>query len=266
MPPNPIPLPKHSPWVSQILVINALLRREVATRFGEYRLGFFWMLFEPVMGVVIIGLVIGSIAARTVPEIPYPFFLLNGMLLMKLLTGPMGSGINSIGANIGLLVYPTVRPLDTFIARFVYELLTTVFSFLIFCVIALWLGVQLSFANLDVLFLCFILTWMTGSGLGLILGVAAAHFREVEKIMMVVQRPLLFISAVLHPISALPESTQKLMLYNPLVHTIELARNSLFPFYSSGGANLVYPSVFAIVVLAIGLTLFHGNRNFLSNV
>jgi capsular polysaccharide transport system permease protein len=107
---------------------------------------------------------------------------------------------------------------------------------------------------------------MTGSGLGLILGVAAAHFKEVEKIMMVVQRPLLFISAVLHPISALPESTQNLMLYNPLVHTIELARNSLFPFYSSGGANLVYPSVFAIVVLAIGLTLFHGNRNFLSNV
>ena len=266
MPTNPIPLPKHSPWVSQILVINALLRREVATRFGEYRLGFFWMLFEPVMGVVIIGLVIGSIAARTVPEIPYPFFLLNGMLLMKLLTGPMSSGINSIGSNLGLLVYPTVRPLDTFIARFVYELLTTVFSFLVFCVIALWLGVQLSFANLDVLFLCFILTWMTGSGLGLILGVAAAHFKEVEKIMMVVQRPLLFISAVLHPISALPESTQNLMLYNPLVHTIELARNSLFPFYSSGGANLVYPSVFAIVVLAIGLTLFHGNRNFLSNV
>lgn len=266
MPPIPIPIPKHSPWVSQILVINALLRREVATRFGEYRLGFFWMLFEPLLGVVIIGMVIGSIASRTVPEIPYAFFLLNGMLLMKLMTGTMSSGINSIGANVGLLVYPTVRPLDTFIARFVYELLTTGFSFILFCVIAMWMGVSLSLANLDVLLACFIFAWMIGSGLGLILGVAAAHFKEVEKFMMVVQRPLLFISAVLHPVSALPESAQKAMLYNPLVHVIELARNSLFPYYSASGANLIYPGGFAIVVMALGLTLFHGNRHFLSKI
>ena len=264
--PTPIPIPRRSPWMSQILVVNALLKREFLTRFGEYRLGFFWMLFEPLLGVVVIGLLIGSLAGRTVPEIPYPFFLLNGMLIMKLFTGPLNTGINAVGANQGLLVYPSVKPLDTFIARFLYELITTIFSFLLFCAIAMWIGVQLSFASLDVLLACYLITWFTGCGMGLILGVAAAHFNEVEKLVMIVQRPLMFVSAVLLPLSALPESGQQMLLINPLVHTIELARHSLFPFYGVEGPNLAYPTAVAIIVLSVGLTLFHGNRNHLSKV
>lgn len=264
--PIPIPIPRRSPWVSQVLVISALLKREVSTRFGEYRLGFFWMLIEPLLGVVIIGMLIGSIAGRTVPEIPYPFFLLNGMLLMKLLSGPMNTGINAVGANQGLLVYPTVRPLDTFLARFLFQLVTTTFSFLLFCAIALWWGIELSFANLDVLLACYMITWLIGCGLGLIFGVLAAHYKEAEKLVNIVQRPLMFVSAVLHPISAVPESVQNALLFNPLVHTIELARNALFPFYPTGGSNLAYPTAFAIIVLSVGLTLFHGNRNYLSKV
>jgi capsular polysaccharide transport system permease protein len=81
---------------------------------------------------------------------------------------------------------------------------------------------------------------------------------------MILQRPLLFISAVLFPLSALPLSGQSMLLYNPLVHTIELSRKALFPYYNAGDSNIIYPAVFAIIVLSIGLTLFHGNRNYLS--
>ncbi len=261
---RPIPIPKRSPWVNQVLVIRALLHREVATRFGEYRLGFFWMLFEPILGVMIVGVMIGSLGARAVPEIPYPFFVLNGMLLMGLFTGPLSAGVNAIGANQGLLVYPTVRPLDTFIARFLFELLEAIFSFTLFCVISSWIGVDISLANLDLLAACYLLTWLTGCGLGLTFGVAAAHFKESEKIAMVLQRPLLFISAVLFPLAAMPPNLQQYLLYNPLVHTIELSRKSLFPYYHSDGVNLFYPFIFSIVILSIGMTLFHMNRQFLT--
>ncbi len=264
--PTPIPIPRHSPWVSQVLVLGALLKREVSTRFGEYKLGFFWMLMEPLMGVIVIGIIIGSIAQRTVPEIPYPFFLLNGMLLIRLLTGSMNAGINAIGSNQGLLVYPTVRPLDTFLARFIFELLTTVFSFILFCIIGVWMGISISLASLDILLASYLLTWMIGCGLGLIFGVASAYYKESEKVVLILQRPLLFISAVLFPLSAVPTSAKEILLYNPLVHTIELSRKTLFPFYHADGANLEYPLVVAIVVLSIGLTLFHGNRHYLSQV
>lgn len=261
---SPIPIPRRSPWVSQVYVIRALLIREMATRFGEYKLGFFWMMFEPLLGVVIIGLIIGPLAGRTVPEIPYAFFLLNGMLMLKLFTAPMNSGLNAIDSNQGLLVYPTVRPLDPFLARFIFHFLTTVFSFVLFCIIGMWAGIVISLGQLHVIAIAYLLTWMTGCGFGLIFGVAAAHYAEIEKIVPVLQRPLLFVSAVMFPLMALPSSMQKILLYNPLVHNIELSRKALFPFYNTGDANLYYPAAFAVIVMAAGLTLFHNNRNFLS--
>ncbi|RYD39352.1 MAG: hypothetical protein EOP83_36920, partial [Verrucomicrobiaceae bacterium] len=144
----PIPLPKHAPLVTKYLVIRALLNREVATRFGEYKLGFFWMLFEPLLGVIIIGMVIGTLAQRSVPEIPYPFFLLHGMLMLKLFTGPLNSSLNALSANQGLLVYPSVKPLDPFIARFAFDLITTAFAFVLFCIVGMWLGVEVSLGQL----------------------------------------------------------------------------------------------------------------------
>lgn len=262
---DPLPIPKRAPWLTQMLVIGALMRREMSTRFGEYKLGFFWMFFEPLLGVLVIGLIIGTLAQRTVPEIPYAFFLLNGMLMLKVFTGPLNSGVNAIGSNTGLLVYPTVKPLDTFIARFLFDLLTTLLAFLLFCIVGMFFfGVELALGNLHVILGGFVLTWMCGCGFGLMFGVAAFHYKEVDKIVMILQRPLLFMSAVLFPLSAVPTSVQKYLLFNPIVHCIEVCRNALFPFYGVPGPNLFYPAAFAIVVLSIGLTLFHGSRNLLS--
>lgn len=261
---KPIPIPKRSPWISQILVIRALFNREVTTRFGEYKLGFFWMIIEPLMGVIIMGLVIGTLAQRTVPEIPYTFFLLNGMLMLSVFTGPISSGLGALNANQGLLVYPNVKLLDPFIARFCFDLITTMFSFVVFCVSGMLMGIEISLAHLHIIAASYLITWLAGCGFGLMCGVMAAYYKETEKIVPVILRPLLFLSAVLFPLSTLPTSTQQYLLLNPLVHTIELCRNAMFPYYLVDGPNLLYPTEFAVVVLALGLTLFHNHRNFLS--
>jgi capsular polysaccharide transport system permease protein len=156
-----------------------------------------------------------------------------------------------------------VKPLDIFFARFIYELITTLFSFTLFCVIGMWMGMRLSLASLDLLLACMIVTWLLGCGMGLIFGVAAAHVKEVEKIASVLTSPLMFISAVFFPISAMPMFAQKLLLMNPLVHTIELSRHALFPFYHTEGALLSYPSIIMILVLGLGMVLFNGNLKIL---
>lgn len=263
---NPIPIPSHKPWKTQILVIQALLKREIATRFGEYRLGFLWMLLEPIIGVIVIGLMIGSFAERTVPEIPYVFFLLNGFLLLQMFTSTMNMSAEAISSNKGLLIYPAVQVMDPLLARFIYSLLTTMFSFVLFCVISMWLGITMSLENLEVILFAYLITWLIGCGFGLMCGIAAVRYKESEKIVKVIQRPLIFISAVLHPTNLLPTEAKEVLFYNPLVHTIELSRNALFPFYRVDGANLLYPTAFAIVVLALGLSYFRNNRNLLSDL
>jgi capsular polysaccharide transport system permease protein len=262
---KPVQIPKNPSWLTQILVLRALIGRQIQSRFGEYHLGFFWMILEPLTSVLVIGLVVGGLAQRTIPEIPYVFFLLNGFMLLQLLTSCMNAGVKAVGASTGLLVYPAVKLLDPFLARFLFQLVSTLFSYVIFCLSALWLGVDFSLANLGVVFSCYMITWIIGSGLGLMMGVAIAHYPEIEMVMNFVQRPLLFVSAVLFPSYTIPTQVRECLMWNPLVHTIEQARHALFPFYNAAETNLLYPSMFALVVLAMGLTMFQNNQQFLAN-
>jgi capsular polysaccharide transport system permease protein len=261
----PVQIPARSPWTNQRLVLWALLHREAVTRFGRYKVGVLWMLVEPLISVIVIGLLLGPIVGRTAPDMPYAFFLLNGFVLLKTFGGTMTAGIGAISSNSGLLMFPKVRPLDILLARFLFELATSILSFTVFCIVGIWMGISLSVDYLQILLATFVLTWLLGCGIGLILSVGAAYYNSVEKIAAFIKQPLLFISCVLYPLYNLPGIAQQVLLFNPLVHTIELSRKSLFPLYHTGDVNLLYPTLAAIAFLAIGICLFHNHRHFLTH-
>jgi len=257
----PVQIPKHSPWVNQRLVLKAMLHREAITRFGKYKMGVLWMVLEPLVSVIVLGLVLGPIVGRTAPDMPYAFFLLNGMVLLNTLVGPTTSAIGAINSNRGLLVFPKVQPMDILLARFIFELLTSLLSFTIFCLAGMWVGITLSLGSLHILLATFLITWLTGCGIGFIMCVASSYFKSADKIYAFFRRPLIFLSCVLYPLYGLPEVAQKILLFNPLVHTIEISRKCLFPLYHTGDTDLAYPAKFMIVVLTVGICLFHNHRH-----
>ena len=260
----PVKIPTHTAWTNQRLVIAALLHREAITRFGRYKMGALWFITEPLVGVIVVGLLLGPIIGRTAPDMPYAFFVLNGLTLLQCFTGPMMSGMGAITSNLGLLVFPKVQPLDLLMARFLFDLFTSIFSFTLFCLVGMWFGVQLSLGHLHVLLGTFLITWMLGSGMGMIMSVASSEYPSVDKVVAFLRRPLIFVSCVLHPLFSVPSEAQKFLLYNPLVHTIELSRKSLFPFYHVPEVNLLYPTSLAIVIFSFGICLFHNHRHLLS--
>lgn len=260
----PVQIPERSPWTNQRLVLGALLQREAVTRFGKYKMGVVWMLTEPLVGVIVLGLLLGPFVGRTAPDMPYAFFLLNGFVMMRCLTGPMMAGLGAVSSNLGLLVFPKVQPLDLLLARFLFELAMSLLSFTVFCLAGMWAGVQLSLGSLHILLAAFLITWLLGSGVGLLLCVGSAYSKSVEKIMAFIKRPLVFVSCVLVPLYTMPAAAQKILLFNPLVHTLEISRKCLFPFYHIVEVNLAYPAALGMVIFATGICLFHSHRHFLT--
>ena len=259
-----IKIQHHSPWRSQVLVIKALLQREFITRFGKYKLGVIWVFLDPLLSVLVIGVLLGPLIGRSSGEIPYAFFLLCGFMLLSLCTGSITASLGAISSNQGLLVFKKVQPLDPFIARFIFQLLTISSALTVFCLVSAWFGIELSVGHLFEVATCVLLTWMIGSGIGLYLGIAALKCKELEKIITYGMRPLLFISAVLYPIDAIPPAYARYLLYNPLVHTIESMRMALFPVYTVDRVNLYYPAAWAIIAYALGLMSYRNNRHFLT--
>ena len=99
----PIKIKEQSPWKSQVLVIKALFKRELITRFGKYKLGAVWILLDPLLSVLFLGLILGPFLGRSQGEIPYIFFLLCGFMLLKMVTGPLTAGVAHISSTKGCL-------------------------------------------------------------------------------------------------------------------------------------------------------------------
>ena len=260
----PIRIKEQSPWQSQILVTKALFKRELITRFGKYKLGVVWMLLDPLVRVIFLGLVLGPFLGRSTGVIPYVIFLLCGFIQLRLCTNTIRSSLAAISANNGLLVFKKVQAIDPFIARFIFQLFSYTFALVTFFLIAYWFGVLISLDHLLGVVACVMITWVIGCGLGLHLGILTHKFNELEKILTYMLRPLLWISCVLHPLSSVPPQYTKYLLYNPMVHTIEYMRMALFPGYLAEGVTLYYPAAVALCSIAYGMMTYRNNRHFLT--
>ena len=60
----PIKIKEQSPWKSQVLVIKALFKRELITRFGKYKLGAVGS-SRPLTLVLFLGLILGPFLGRS---------------------------------------------------------------------------------------------------------------------------------------------------------------------------------------------------------
>ena len=115
-----------------------------------------------------------------------------------------------------------------------------------------------SFKIIDVITLIFswILLVIFSSGIGLIFMVIGNTFPETEKFLPILIKPLYFISCIMFPLHNVPKEYWPYLLWNPLVHAVELSRESVFPGYISAGVSLSYLGFCALITLFVGLALY----------
>jgi capsular polysaccharide transport system permease protein len=124
----------------QQAAVKALFLREIKTRFGKYRLGYFWAVLEPAAHLLVLMVIFGFIMHRTMPDISFPVFLLNGIIPYFIFTNITNRSIGAIEANLGLFNYRPVKPIDTIIARASLETLIYAAVYLILMAIVWVLG------------------------------------------------------------------------------------------------------------------------------
>ena len=103
--------------VVQWEVLSSLIVRETRTRYGNSRLGYFWALFMPILGI---GFFYGLLFLGRAPPpagMDPVSFLTTGFLGYHVVTDALDQSANALGGNGALFVYPQVRPLDMVIAR-----------------------------------------------------------------------------------------------------------------------------------------------------
>lgn len=233
----------------QQAAVKALFLREIKTRFGKYRLGYLWAVLEPAAHLLVLLTIFGFIMHRTMPDISFPVFLLNGLIPYFLFSNIATRSIGAIEANQGLFNYRPVKPVDTIIARALLE--TLIYSgvyIILMCVVGM-LGEEISITSILTLVLTWSLLVIFSFGIGLVFMTLGKTLPETEKFLPIMIKPLYFISCVMFPLHAIPKDYWSYLLWNPLIHAVELSRESVVTGYVSEGVSLEYLAFCALIAL-----------------
>ncbi|MCB1754979.1 MAG: ABC transporter permease [Gammaproteobacteria bacterium] len=239
----------------QSRVIFAIILRETKTRYGEHKIGFVWLLLEPTM--YILGFAaIRSIAGFHPPHGMDPeLFMLTGMLPFLLFRGLMGQIASAIRVNKPLLAFPQVTTFDLIFARALLEFATIICVFAILTLILIAFGKDVDIEYPMQFFGACCLLFISGLGIGAFLGSLIPFVPSLKQFSQhVLSRPLFFTSGIFFTVDEFPQVVRDILLYNPLLSMIELARSAFFKSFESQYMDIEYASLFALLLLVIGLT------------
>lgn len=240
----------------QSAVVKALFLRETRTRFGKYRLSYLWAILSPSAHLLIMLLIFGYVMHRTMPDISFPIFLVNGIIPYFIFSDIAIRSLKAIEANKGLFNYRPVKPVDTVVARTLLETMVYVIVYMVMMGV-LWLsGEEFSLDRLPLLICTWFFLVIFSFGIGLMFMITGNLYPESEKVLPIVVKPFYFISCIMFPLHAVPKDYWPYLLWNPLIHIVELSREAVVKNYISDGVSLSYLAFCALVVFFVGLIFY----------
>ncbi len=212
---------------------------------------------EPVLHISFITFIFTVIRLRTVGGIDSSIWIVVGMLAFFTFRRTAIQVMYAVDSNKPLFAYRQVQPFDTSVARGVLEaFLMVLVTSVILTGVAL-LGHDIRPDDPIQVVIALFGLWLFGMGYGLIASVLIALVRETEHILKIMMMPLYLISGVIMPISAVPQPYRDLLLFNPLVHGLELVRQGFSSYYHVvAGISMAYLYAWGVVSLFLGLLLY----------
>lgn len=245
------------PWYEETIkgirvqsrVIQAVILRELRTRFGAYHLGYLWAVIVPLLFILVLTVVYAAIGRRSAHGAPMEVLLLSGMMIWLTFVDVHVQVSVAFQANKALLVYPMVTVFDIAIARTLLEFGTKAAVTVVLILLYFAIGIP---ANVDdplgvvlgAVAICY-LAIMYGHIIGCIVVVAPS----MRFILNSGRRVLFFTSGALFMLSDVPDEWREYVLYNPLAHVIDMARGAWIAGYSAPYGDIGY-----VTESALGLT------------
>jgi len=95
-----------------------------------------------------------------------------------------------------------------------------------------------------------------GFSLGLLSAVIGMFYEIYTKILNIIMTPLLFVSALMYTVDSLPPVLREIILYNPLVHFIEMIHGYYFNVLDTQYVDYEYMFYWTFIPLFLGLYFY----------
>ena len=203
---------------------------------------------------VVFGAAIGS-RITSIDGVSYGTFIVPGLIMLSLLTQSISNASFGIYMPrfVGTIFEILSAPISFFEILLGYVGAAATKSFILGLIILATAGffVPLEIAHPAWMMLFLVLTCITFSLFGFIIGIWADNFEKLQIVPLLVVTPLVFLGGSFYSISMLPPFWQTVTLFNPVVYLISGFRWS---FFGVGDVGVGVSLAMIVIFLAICLT------------
>ncbi|HET7755665.1 MAG TPA: ABC transporter permease [Steroidobacteraceae bacterium] len=234
-----------------VYAIRAIYRFEMARTFRTLMQSIAAPVLSTALYFVVFGAAIGARMGK-VDGVSYGSFIVPGLIMLSILTESVGNASFGIylpkwsGTIFELLSAPVsyVEVLIGYVGAAATK--SVMLGILILATARLFVPYEMVHPLWMAAFL--ILTAVTFSLLGFIIGLSAGSFEQLQVVPLMILTPLTFLGGAFYSISMLPPVWQKITLFNPVVYLISGFRWS---FFGAADVNVLASAAATLGFLAL---------------
>lgn len=248
----------NGPVTNTLTVWQALFLREALDRFFGSRAAWAWLLVEPGMHIAFMGGIWGMMRRNSMGGIDVSLWIILGMLSFFLFRRTAVQTLHALDCNKAFFAFRQVRPFDVALVRASVEAFSMFFISWFILGAAAMLGLNVLPEKPLTALLALAGLWLFGLGYGLITSVSMRLVPDSGHIFQILMMPLYLISGVIMPMTFVPVPYRDWLLWNPLVHGLELVRLGFFSNYHTLDVSFSYLYAWVLGSFALGMALYRG--------
>lgn len=243
-----------NPFLNYKFLLDQLILREIKARYKQSILGYAWIIFNPLIQLLVYSFVFSIIFKFPTGAVPYSIFLFVGLLPWIYFQTSLTSSTMVLVDNSNLLKkvnFPReILPYSVICSKsldlFFSSLLLIVFLFVYKLPISLTILYIVPIFFLQVVLM---------SGLALFLSAANLFYRDIQYVTNLMLVMWMYLTPVVYPISLVPKNYLWLYKLNPMVGITEGYKSAIFntPFDWLG---ILLSSVVSFSVFIFGFWIF----------
>lgn len=238
-----------------------LVWRDVKVRYKQTALGVLWIVFQPVLSMVVFSLLFGELLKVPSGGVPYPVFSYAALLPWNYFAASLTRSSTSLVGSANLVTKVYFPRLIIPISGVLSGLVDFGVALLVLAGLMLYYGVPLTPAVLWLPLLLW-LALLTALGFGLWLAALNVRYRDVNYLVPFLAQMWMYVTPVVYGSTLVPERFRILLALNPMTVVVEGFRWALLG--SAAPAEHMSPGVLAlslvvVVVVLVGGLLFFRN-------
>tara|TARA_R110000782_G_scaffold35974_1_gene85821 strand:- start:896 stop:1693 length:798 start_codon:yes stop_codon:yes gene_type:complete len=242
-------------WTIQMRVLHALMIRELTTRFGRENIGFLWVMVEPLLFAILVGIIWRVSKGPEEHGMSIIALVVTGYIPITLFRHGVSRSVAIFTANSSLLYHKSIKVLDFIIVRFMIEIIGGMMAYLFIALILIFFDEFPVPSNIGLLIAGWFLYSLFCFSICLVIAPLSEMSEVIEKFVPVTTYIMIPFSGLFYMVSWMTPGIREFLLLSPFVNGMEMMRKGIWGDQITAYYNVWNPILCSAVAMMIGLTL-----------